>query len=418
MKFTKILRAVSAAVLAVGLCGCSIRFGTNIAPENSYLVAKPSDSSLTEKLGVTYAEFMNDYTYYLNGMGIKDDSAESVAETCKSRRQAIIESLILEKICVLKAEEYGVSELTDEELEQAKSMADAIISERTSYYAKNLDYGTIDPSGLSDEEKQKRADEALDKALAEFDYTREDYVEKQKRYVLGFKVLEALGETLDRGEAEKQFDDNAKLAKETYESSVSDYEQSSTLSQYYIPEGSRYIKHILLGFSDDASNAILMSRRSGDDEGADKLREENAAALEEKLAEVIGKLDAGEDWDTLVNEYSADKAASAYYPDGYLLIPNGTSFVKEFQDASFTIGKIGERTTCVTDYGIHILLYSSDAAITEFDREIAVERIFSNMMQSEFTKKTAEWIKEYGFYDNMDYSVLRIDKLNDEESSK
>lgn len=418
MKFTKILRAASAAVLAVGLCGCSIRFGTNITPDNNYLVAKPSDSSLTEKLGVTYAEFMNDYTYYLNGMGIKDDTAESVAETCKSRRQAIIESLILEKICVLKAEEYGVSEFTDEELEQAKSMADVIISERTSYYADNLDYGTIDPSGLSDEEKQKRADEALDKALAKYDYTRDDYVEKQKRYVLGFKVMKAIGETLDRGEAEKQFNDNAKLAKETYESSVSDYEQSSTLSQYYIPEGSRYIKHILLGFSEDASNAIQLSRKSGDDEGADKLREENAAALKEKLAEVIGKLDAGEDWDTLVNDYSADKAASAYYPNGYILIPNGTSFVKEFQDAAFTIEKIGERTTCVTDYGVHIMLYAGNASITESDKEIMVENIFASMMQKEFTEKTAEWIKEYGFYDNMDYSVLRIDKPTDEESSK
>lgn len=417
MKFTGILRAFSAAALAVGLCGCSIRFGTNVTPENGYYVAKPSDSALTEKLGVTYAEFMNDYTYYLNGMGIEDDSAESVAETCKSRRYAIIESLILEKICVLKAEEYGVSELSEDEIKQAQSMADAIIKERTDYYAKNLDYGTLEPTELSDEEKQKRAGEALDKALAEYGFTREDYLEKQKRYVLGFKLLKAIGETLDRSDAEKQFDESAKLAKETYESSVTDYEQSG-LSQYYVPEGSRFIKHILLGFSNDAVSAITMTRKSGDSEGADKLREENAAALDEKLAEVLGKLNDGGNWDEISNEYSSDKSGNSLYPDGYFLIPNGTTFMDEFKNAAFSMEKIGDMTTCVTDYGVHILLYSSDASITESDREIVIETLFAKMMQQEFTKKTAEWIKEYGFYDNIDYTVLEIDKPTDSENSQ
>ena len=113
MKISKLFRAAAALVLSATLCGCSIKFGTNIKPDNSHYVAKPSDSALLDKLGVTYAEFMNDYIYYLNYMGIKDDTEESVAQTCKSRREAIIESLILEKVCLLKAEENGVTELSE-----------------------------------------------------------------------------------------------------------------------------------------------------------------------------------------------------------------------------------------------------------------------------------------------------------------
>lgn len=417
MKFTKIFRAAAALVLSAALCGCSIKFGTNIKPDNSHYVAKPADSALLDKLGVTYAEFMNDYTYYLNNMGIKDDTAESVAETCKSRRTAIIESLILEKVCLLKAEEYGVTELTETEEGQVKTAADEIISERINYYANNADYGSVDPSTLTDEEKQKRGGEELDKALAQYGFTRDEYYAKQRRYMLGFKVMKAIGEELGYSEAEKVFDENAKIAKETYESDVSYYEQSN-LSRYYIPEGSRIIKHILIGFDEETASSIQALRLEGDDEGADKLRREKADALSDKVNEVIRKLDAGEDWDTVSNAYTSDTAGNAYYPDGYLLLPNGTSFMEEFQEAAFVPEKIGDRTTCVTDYGVHIMLYSEDAKITESDKQIMIEVIFASQMQEEFAVKTSEWIKDYGFYDNMDYDVLKIDKPTDEQVSQ
>ena len=417
MKFKKLICAASAALIAVGLCGCSIKFGTNITPDNGYIVAKPSDSALADKLGVTYAEFINDYTYYLNAAGIKDDSSESVAETCKSRRSAIIGSLIFEKICAYKAEEYGVSELSEAEIEQAKSMADTIINERISYYAKNSDFGTIGGEELSGEEKLKLGGEMLDKELAKLGLTRDDYVEKQKRYVLSYKLLKAFGEKMDRGEAEKVFDENAKTAKEAYEKSPSDYEKGD-YTQYYIPEGSRYIKHILLGFDNDIVTQIRTLRSSDDDAGADKLREESAAALDEKLSEVVGKLDAGEDFDELIKEYSADSSASAYYPDGYVLIPNGTSFMKEFQNAAFSIEETGGKTTCVTDYGIHILLYNGAATVTDDEKQSIIDNILASLTAKEFTAKTQEWIKEYGFSDNMDYNALRIDKPSDKENPK
>ncbi len=417
MKFTKLFRAAAAVVLSATLCGCSIKFGTNIKPDNNRYVAKPSDSALLDKLGVTYAEFMNDYTYYLNYMGIKDDTEESVAETCKSRRTAIIESLILEKVCRIKAEEYGVTELTETEEEQVKTSADSIINDRISYYAANADYGSVDPSTLSDEEKLKRGGEELDKALAEYGFTRDEYYEKQKRYMLGFKVMKAVGEELGRSEAEKIFDENAKISKETYESDVSYYEQSN-LSQYYIPEGSRLIKHILIGFSNEDISSIQSLRSSGDDEGADKLRQEKADALADKVNEVIGKLDAGENWDTVSNTYTSDKTGNTYYPDGYLLVPNGTSFMKEFQAEAFVPEKIGDRTTCVTDYGVHIMLYADDAKITESDKKTVVDNIFASLTQQEFINKTNEWIKGYGFYDNIDYDILKIDKPDDEQTSE
>ena len=106
------------------------------------------------------------------------------------------------------------------------------------------------------------------------------------------------------------------------------------------------------------------------------------------------------------------------YPNGYLIIPNGTEYVEEFQEAAFVPEKAGEITQCVTDYGIHIMMYIGEAKISESDRQAVVDSIFSSQLQEEFVNKTNEWIKEYGFYDNMDYDVLKIDKPVDEQTSE
>lgn len=417
MKFTRLFRSAAAIVLSATLCGCSIKFGTNIKPDNNHYVAKPTDSTLVDELGITYAEFMNDYTYYLNLLEITDDTQDSVSDICKSYRAEIIKTLILEKICTVKAEEYGVSDLTEDEEKQAREAAESIINQRINYYAVNADYGSVDPSTLTDEEKQKRGGEELDKELASYGLTRDDYYTKQRRYMLSYKLMQAVGEEIDRSEAEKIFDDYAKVAKETYESSISDYEQSG-ISQYYIPEGSRYIKHILISFSDDDVTALQTMRLTGDDEGADNLRAEKAEALDEKVNEVIGKLDAGENWDAVSNAYSADASASASYPDGYLVIPNGTTYMKEFQEAAFVPEKIGDRTVCVTDYGVHIMIYAADAKVKDSDRQSIVNNIYNSLVKQEFVDKTTEWIEEYGFYDNMDYELLGIDPPEDEQTSQ
>lgn len=417
MKFTRLFRSAAAIVLSATLCGCSIKFGTNIKPDNNHYVAKPSDNTLVDELGITYAEFMNDYTYYLNLLEITDDTQDSVSDICKSYREEIIKTLILEKICTVKVEEYGISGLTEEEENQVKIAADSIINQRISFYAEYADYGSVDPSALTEEEKKKRGGEELDKELAKYGFTRDDYYTKQRRYMLSYKLMQAVGEEIDRSEAEKIFDDYAKVAKETYESSISDYEQSG-ISQYYIPEGSRYIKHILISFSDDDVTALQTMRLTGDDEGADNLRAEKAEALDEKVNEVIGKLDAGENWDAVSNAYSADASASASYPDGYLVIPNGTTYMKEFQEAAFVPEKVGDRTTCVTDYGVHIMIYASEAKVKDSERQSIVNNIYNSLVKQEFVDRTTEWIEEYGFYDNMDYELLGIDPPEDEQTSQ
>lgn len=417
MKFTRLFRSAAAIVLSATLCGCSIKFGTNIKPDNNHYVAKPSDSTLVDELGITYAEFMNDYAYYLNLLEITDDTQDSVSDICKSYREEIIKTLILEKICTVKAEEYGISGLTEEEENQVKIAADSIINQRISFYAEYADYGSVDPSALTEEEKKKRGGEELDKELAKYGFTRDDYYTKQRRYMLSYKLMQAVGEEIDRSEAEKIFDDYAKVAKETYESSISDYEQSG-ISQYYIPEGSRYIKHILISFSDDDVTALQTMRLTGDDEGADNLRAEKAEALDEKVNEVIGKLDAGENWDAVSNAYSADASASASYPDGYLVIPNGTTYMKEFQEAAFVPEKVGDRTVCVTDYGVHIMVYASEAKVKDSERQSIVNNIYNSLVKQEFVDRTTEWIEEYGFYDNMDYELLGIDPPEDEQTSQ
>ena len=157
------------------------------------------------------------------------------------------------------------------------------------------------------------------------------------------------------------------------------------------------IKHILLGFDDDTQLEISLLRMEEKDEEADAVREEAAAALADKITEVETLLDNNSDFNEILLHYSADAAGSSVYPDGYMVAPDDDRYVKEFTKAAFTIDKIGGRTLCTSDYGVHIMIYASDAKRNEESVEDFIDAAYAQMCQEEAEKKTEEWKAEYNY---------------------
>ena len=157
------------------------------------------------------------------------------------------------------------------------------------------------------------------------------------------------------------------------------------------------IKHVLLGFDDDTQLEISLLRMEEKDEEADAVREEAAAALADKIAEVETLLDNNSDFNEILLHYSADAAGSSVYPDGYMVTPDDDRYVKEFTEAAFTIDKIGGRTLCTSDYGVHIMIYASDAKRDEDSVEDFIDAAYAQMCQEEAEKKTSEWQAEYNY---------------------
>lgn len=414
MKLNKILCAGTAVLLAGAISGCSVKVGTNAEPELDAVIAEPTNGADEAGLKVTYGDFKREYDYALKGVGIEDDTDSNYAEVCKNQRNTIITYLINEKIILKKANEMGIASLTEEEMNAVEEEYNSLIDEQVKIYGEKADYGTVEASSVSDDEKTERGNKEFDEFLARCNLTRDDLLTWQTNSAITDKVIDEIGKTVDYSKAEESYAEYQAQIESLYKESVLQYEQNG-FSSVWVPEGSRMIKHILLGFDEDTQALIKSDRQKGDDEAADKLREEKAAELRDKVDEVQKKLDAGEDFNTLLMTYSNDAASSSANPDGYLVVPNGQMYMKEFQEAAFVPEKIGDRTVCVTDYGVHIMIYAGDAKVSEEEKKSFTDYLYDQLKNAAFSEKMDEWRAEYNY--KIDYAALRLDDPADSSDS-
>ena len=380
-------------------CGCTVRLDSNI-------VAKPTAHN-SDDLEITMDEFEQQYKYFLVQYGIEDDTSADYADICKEQRQTIIESLILNKIFLKKAKEMNVPELTDEERTMVREDLELQFEEQAEYFGQKALTEENPDGSPTDEEILKRGYEELDRMLGECGITRENLQQWSEEYITITKVLDEIVKDIRHEDAETNARESLKNLQHLYESENRYYYYQAGYDKLWVPEGARNIKHILLGFDDDTQLEISLLRIDEKDDEADALREQKAAELADKIAEVEAQLDSGTDFNTILLMYSADAAGSSMYPDGYMVAPDDDRYVKEFTEAAFTIDNIGERTVCTTDFGVHIMIYASDAKPDEESIEDYIDAAYGQMCQDEAERKTEEWKAEYNYTINT--AKLRID---------
>lgn len=417
MNIKKAACAAATVLTALVIGGCSVKVGTNTEIKDDKVVAE-STAENTEKIEITYLDFKKEYLYYLKGQGITDDSEESVAARCKTQRETIINYLINEKVILEKAKELGLDKLSTEEMDAVEEEYDRMVLRQIAYFAGLTD---VDPevTPLTDEQTET-GNKGFDDYLASCGLTRDDLLVWQVSAAVTNKLREDTVKdvSVERSEAEATFNDYVDSIKNLYESNQVEYE-SGVYSAYWIPEGSRRIKHILLGFQDTFTDELGQMRENGDNEGADKLREEKSAEFAETKEKIINMLDNGADFDELIDEYSADKEGSSANPDGYLLVPDSQLYMEEFTEMGQSLENIGDYDTTLTDYGLHIVLYAGDAVVTKESAESYVDYIFELLNDEKkdvyFNDSLKEWRDAYKF--KTDYDALKIDEPAESEKS-
>lgn len=423
MIFGKFFRRAAALITAfcvLMMCGCSVRFGTT--PQDGDIVAKPTKNASSD-LEVTYAEFNQQYLYFLWQRGIEDDTDSSYADACFEQREEIINSLILTKIYLKKAKELNVPELSEEERSDIKEILDKQFEQQAMYYGKkamglntdnsgstsDISDSDSDQSGFSDEEILERGNEEFDKMLSECGITRDDIRQWSEEYTLITKVTDEIVKGVTRDDAEKQTAEGIKSIEKMYNSENKAYYYDGGYDRFWVPEGSRRIKHVLLGFDKETLTRIQAFRKEEKDEEADALRAEKAKEFTEKIEQVEKLLDDNIDFNTILLNYSADVNRSSVYPDGYLVTSSDDeNFVEEFSKAAFAMEKPGDRTRCTSDYGVHIMIYASDAKPDEEAIEDITDKIYEEMCQEAIANKLNEWHDEYSY--EIDREKLRIEK--------
>lgn len=418
---SKIFLAGTAVLMAGALCGCSVRFGTRKEPAADKVVAYPTKGEDIDDLKVLYGDFSKEYKFFLVNNNIEDDTAGYYASVCTQQRDTLIYTLINERILLHKAKEMDVYELTEEQQKAVddeyneniaaiiKMFGDRAEKELAEKQESEAEQSDTSAPVMTDEEKEEAGGKLFDEMLEKAGMTRDDLHWWSESSRIMLNVQEEVYKSVDRSKAEELLKEQQKIAEELYKTDVSKYERGGYSEigyvQMWLPKEARNIKHILLSFDDETKTEITSLRREGKDDEADKLREESAEKLKEKQAEVEKKLDDGANIDDLIPEYNSDPGVQSY-PDGYTVIPNGSSYVAEFQKAAFVPEKIGDRTSCVTDFGVHIMVYASDAKVPEENIKKIIDSFYAELQSDEFNKKIGEWNKEYAF--TIDFETLRI----------
>jgi len=306
-------------------------------------------------------------------------------------------------------------------------------------------------------------DAMLLEELAAVGYTREYFVDSQSISVQTEKLREKTSEGIEvtDDEVKAHFDEQVAQQKENYDANPAYYasaEQSSTGAHshlYYTPEGYRGVKNLLIMLSTEkqdeinalnaelaAANSIITTStenleeyKAEDTSKLDKemLEQFNAdmAALEQQIAdaqatvaeteaklaetteaayaeilpvaeEVLAKVQAGEDFDALLETYGEDTGMKSEPAKtrGYLICDGLTLYVPEFQEAAMALKNVGDVSGLVkTSFGYHILKYAQDieSGAVEYTDEVK-EHLHSDMLltaqEAAYEAAVTQWVSE------------------------
>lgn len=339
---------------------------------------------------ITYEEVK----YYYDAIvaqysGMFDMSDPQISTVIK---QMAISYAVTEQVVLQKAQELGVAELSEEDIARLVQEADE------AYQGVYDQYLAMFAGQGADEEQQASATEAF---LSSNGYTREAVLEQMKSNEVYQRVFATVsdGIALSEDELRQIFDGKVLAAKETYAENLAQFDaDSGEGAVYYVPEGVRAVKHILV-MMDGAEAAELKSQRATleamaeDDEGLSEVQakiDELMAPVQARLDEIGAKLDAGEDFQALIDEYGEDpgmQEGSPYRETGYYLSEATTTYDPPFQAAAMALTEVGQVSEPVLGaYGFHFIRYDHDLPSGEAD----FEAVKAELMESELSAKKSE----------------------------
>lgn len=399
MKLTKI---VIAAVLAVAmLSGCSM---VEVNPERVIVATVGNDTHITLnrflQVATTYLD--NEYEAPLSVMG-KNDYPDIT--------DYVLESMINTEVIRMKIEEEGIL-LTEEDRTEAEKTLEESLDDLTQQYMP-----TYQNDQTSDDEAYAKAREEIESLYFTEHYSREnmidDYILQMSSAALKSKIVKDV--TVTDEELEEEFNTRVEESKTRYAETPSDFSKDfSDYNYFYIPEGTTYVKHILIAIPEETRKQITELRNAGNDTEADALYQTELGMLREKADDVLKRALDGEDFDELVASYGEDPGMELEpaKSDGYLMYPGSTDWVEPFYQAALALAADGDITTelVATEFGYHIIQRSSTLTSGPAeDRKTSLRStLLSERQDALFNEKVTEWKEEIGvkrYTDRIDYQV-------------
>lgn len=386
MMSLKIAKAVGALLLCVLMAGCSL-----VQVNNDRVVVAVVNG---ESVNLTdYSEYAN---VLINNNGID-------VTTLTSTQTEVMTNQILDALVNITIQEQKMVELglpiSDDDFAQATKEIDESMESQ---------YQQLVAAYQEDEEienPEEAARTALDNAYAQRGYNREMAIlERVETNRLNKLYEHVTGDvTITDEEVVAYFDNLVATQKETYQNNLAQFrtDVENGAAPFYTPAGFINVKHILITMDEASVTEISTLRTSGNNDGADALRNEKLLTIQEKADEVLAKVNAGEDFDGLIEQYGEDPGMQAepYNETGYTTYSGNDEFMQEFQDAAMTLTADGDVSGLVaTDYGYHILkrissVEESTTTFDEMDLETITTQALTSKQQARYQELLAEWIE-------------------------
>lgn len=223
-------------------------------------------------------------------------------------------------------------------------------------------------AALIREESPDASDGMIDAFLADMGCTEDAYRQQLELELKNQRVLNLYcGEiTLDDGEAlayyERQY---VSVCRERYEGNIPLFEQEVLVDggiSYYVPEGYRRIKHIVMALPEDIASRLsaLSGSASIGEDAWQALKDAAGKAMKPKTDAIYQALEDGESFESQMALYSYDTGV-APEDAGYLIHADSELWDDGFLKAAMALEHPGDVSEpVVTSAGVHIILYAGD----------------------------------------------------------
>ncbi|MBQ3080362.1 MAG: peptidylprolyl isomerase [Clostridia bacterium] len=389
--------------------------------------------------GEVVAEYENEalsmrmYMEYMYMMFSGQQEAYELTEEEKIEiRNGVIDRRAAEEVLRLKMIELTGKDFTEEELSAFASEANEMYNMYLAYYmSMGMDQQSammglmIDGIDAINIERQARKAE-IEKRLTEH-VGKDASVTEEETHEAFLKTLE---------EQKAEFTENPEAIEDLYQSES---------NIYYMPEGFKYVKHILIMPEDETLLANISQKQQafdnlkaeletleaedaeGNQDGINQKKEAlavaekelsdaNDALLNSVKADTDGiylALESGESFDALIETHSQDTGSFAgiVKEKGYLVYDESTRWDPAFLKAVNTLTEVGQVSEPVIGmYGVHILKYDSAALIGEIEYESVKDKVYEETLQLKkeklFDENSEIWLAEAEIVYDYDKMVL------------
>lgn len=416
MQKMKLLAMLTAMALLLSGCAMIARDEkTDLGRE----VIRVGDTVYTKGEVLDEVAYSMDYMQMLYAMyGMTYDVTDP--EIVRGTQEAVVNKMAEQAVMVEKARQLGLDQLTADEQARLERAAENTWQEyRDSVYFE---------LSLPEDVTEAEAEAAIDKVCAAEGTSYETVRQKE--------LLSLMNEKLQAW-AIRDVTVSEEDVRAAYDAAVAaDVEKCAANPSYYgmallnggrvcyCPEGYRYVKQILIQYSDEDTAAMRNAEIALNtaEEGADTaaltaaLEEARAAALariDAEADEVLARLAAGEDWDALSAQFNDDPgmmSGAEFASTGYPVCEGFEQFDPVFVEAAMALQNVGDWSDkALGSYGYYIIQYTAGAiegAVSyETARSVFAEELLAARQDAAYREAVQAWVSEMDVKINM--GVLR-----------